>query len=474
MALNQKPTLLLCDDDTAFHLSARQTLRTEFELRSAYNGDEALAILRNHRIDVVLLDVQMRTPSEGIALIPRILELDGEMPIIMLSGLTDLTTVKEAMKLGAIDYLPKDCPPDALLLALKQALDRKRLVQKNSQAQFEVATSHRQYAMIGESPCIQRLKAQIEKLRRSSAHVLIFGETGTGKEVVARQLRGQAADGAWLPFIAVDSSTIQSTTAESHLFGHEKGAFTGAEKAAKGVFEEANGGVIYFDELANMPLGIQAKLLRVIQEKEVVRMGASKPISLEFRVVSATNRDLEAMVRNGEFKEDLLQRLNVLPVELPPLRDRTEDIPLLVQHFCRLQSKGRDITFDEESIQRLMEYRWPGNIRELSNVIAYVLTLTDSDTIGVADLPPRVRELRPPSSEKRTDGSASAESQSASFYDRVAEFEKQVLAEEYRRIGGNISKLAIHLGMDRSHLHTKLKEYGIHPSSGPSGSGKSR
>ena len=479
MRPSDRPSLLLCDDDSDFHLIARQTLRTEFELRSAYNGDEALAILRNHRVECVLLDVQMRTPEEGIGLIPKILELDSEMPIIMLSGLTDLKTVKEAMRLGALDYLPKDSPPEAIALSVRQAQSHRKLLNKSAQGNFEAASSQKMYPLIGESRPIQNLRLQIEKIKKSAANVVILGETGTGKEVVARQLRSQASDGAWLPFVAVDSATIQSSTAESLLFGHEKGAFTGADKASKGIFEEANGGLVYFDELANMPLTIQAKLLRVIQEKEVVRMGSSRPIPLEFRVISATNRDLDEMVRKGEFKEDLLQRLNVLPIELPPLRARKEDIPLLVQHFCKQQARGRNVSLENDALERLIEYPWPGNVRELGNVIAYVLTMADSDLIGLADLPPKVRELRArsgqPSAPLSTASQAAApqstepppqsEGETTSFYDRVAQFEKEVLSVEYKRMGGNISKLALQLGMDRSHLHTKLKEYGIHTGS---------
>jgi DNA-binding NtrC family response regulator len=332
---------------------------------------------------------------------------------------------------------------------------------------------------------MKNLKRIIEKIRQSPVSVVITGETGTGKELVARQLRPLSEQGDFAPFIAIDSATIQSSTAESILFGHEKGAFTGAEKLNKGIFEEAHDGVVYFDEIANMPLDIQAKLLRVLQEKEVSRLGSTKVIQLHFRTICATNCDLEKLAREGQFKYDLLQRLNVIPIHLPPLRERTEDIPLLIQHMTRKNpSPIGELQFTPEALELLKAYSWPGNIRELSNLVAYLSTLVDSPEVDVADLPPKLRDLaRAQMQEQKSSGSSlgnlpenSTENspknsdEKQSFYKKVAGFEEKLLNEEYHRCKGNISQLALVLGMDRSHLYTKLKEFGIHSARRGSGS----
>lgn len=460
--MERTPTILICDDDSVFHLAVKHALKTKYNCLSAYNGDEALAIIRKNAIDVLLLDVQMRTPDEGLQYLPRIKEADPDLAIVMSSGMTDFHTVKEAMRLGATDYVPKDFDPNDLGHTIAQVLERRALLQRRSQQNFEAVTAQRRHILVGKSSQIEALRKIIDRIRQSNANVIITGETGTGKEVVARQLRGTLPDGSLVPFVAVDSSTIQSSTAESLLFGHEKGAFTGAEKTTKGIFEEANGGIVYFDEIGNMPLDIQAKLLRVLQEKEVARLGSSKVIPLEFRVVCATNKDLEDMARQGQFKDDLLQRLNVIPLQLAPLRERKEDIPLLVEHFIRKEHAAGDIRFTDEAVAVLQDYSWPGNIRELGNVIAYVVAMSETVEIDVADLPPKLRDAALKASKSETAVSTQAQEGGGSFYERVQGFEKEILSKSYSESGGNISKLALQLGMDRSHLYTKLKEYGLH------------
>jgi len=322
MTRSPLPKILICDDDSHLHLAIKSALSNRFQFKSAYHGDEALLILRKSPIDLVLLDLEMRTPTEGLDLIPKILEIQNDAMIISFSGRTDLEAVKTAMKLGAFDYLPKSCQPDDLTHALQKALDHKNLKSKTRQFTHELRNSTQKHFMIGESPALAKIRKQIDRARQSHAPVIISGETGTGKEVVARSLRKCLPDGAFEPFVAVDSSTIQSSVSESILFGFEKGAFTGADKATRGLFEEADGGSIYFDELGNMPLELQNKLLRVIQEKEVLRIGSARPIPLDFRVICATNRDLESLVAEGKFKDDLFQRLNVLQIHIPPLRER--------------------------------------------------------------------------------------------------------------------------------------------------------
>jgi two-component system response regulator HydG len=446
MVSQGKPQILICDDDQLYHLALKTALKGTYDCRSVYHTDEAMVVIKNHAIDILLLDVQMRTPEEGLHALPKIREIDPELSILMISGTTEFETVREAMRRGAIDYIPKDFNPDDLLHTIEQALERNKLLKRREQQNYEVVSQQRKNILIGNSPAIQSMKKVIEKFRNSAANVLITGETGAGKEVVARSLRGTLPDGSLAPFVAIDSATIQSSIAESILFGYEKGAFTGAERANKGVFEEANGGIVYFDELGNMPLDIQSKLLRVLQEKEVTRLGSTKTLQLDFRVVCATNRDPEQMVKQGLFKDDLFQRLNVLPINIPPLRERKEDLPLLIAHFI---DGGLKIT--EDAIELLKQYSWPGNIRELANVIAFTKAMADGDLIDVADLPPKLRDAARP-----------AVPASGSFYEQVAGFEKEMLTRAYSGCEGNISKLALNLGMDRSHLYTKLREYGIH------------
>jgi DNA-binding NtrC family response regulator len=464
--MQRLPQLLICDDDSVFQLGVKQALKGKYECRTAYNGDEALAILRKQPVDVLLLDIQMRSPNEGLKFIPRFLELDPALAIAMVSAMTDYKSVREALVLGAADYLGKDLEPEALLLAIDKLLDRRKLLQRKDQQNFEAVSIQRQHVLVGQSPQIQSLRKTIDKIRASHANVVIFGETGTGKEVVARQLRRTLPDGSLAPFVAVDSSTIQSSTAESILFGHEKGAFTGAERTTKGIFEEANGGIVYFDEIANMPLDIQAKLLRVLQEKEVARLGSSKTMQLEFRVVCATNKNLDEMAKNGLFKDDLLQRLNVLPIDLSPLRERKDDIPALVEHFlARQPGGGGGLRFSPEAIQVFQAYPWPGNVRELGNVISYVTAMSEGAEVDVADLPPKLRDAAQTATAKRVLPIA-AEASGQSFYNQVAGFESALLAREYAQHEGNVSKMSLALGMDRSHLYTKLKEYGIHAAKG--------
>lgn len=458
--MKRKPTVLICDDEKTFHIGIKQALREEAEVRTAYNCDEALAILQNHSVDILVLDIQMRTPEEGLDFLPRFRALDRDLVIIMNTSVADFGVLRRAFKLGANDYLVKDAESEAILFTVLQAVERRELLVRSDQHQFETSLQQNHYNLLGTSAAISEVRHLIDRFRGQSAHVILQGETGVGKEVVARALRKQFADGSWEPFIAIDSATIQASTAESILFGYEKGAFTGADRQQKGVFEEANGGVVYFDEIANMPLEIQNKLLRVIQEKEVLRLGSSKPIQLSFRVICATNRDLKALCAEGLFKDDLYQRIHVLPIQIPPLRERRDDIPEFCRHFARNIARsngplGKPLHLSIEALKNLMAYDWPGNVRELSNVMSYVAAMALSEEIQVADLPAYLRLVHV----KPTN--AGAEAGTGSFYDRVAEFEKTLLAREFAQAGENVSQLAIRLNMDRSHLHGKLKEYGI-------------
>ncbi|MBU6155230.1 MAG: sigma-54 dependent transcriptional regulator [Bdellovibrionales bacterium] len=458
------PRILICDDDHNVHLAIKSVLSSEFEFKSAYHGDEALLILRKSPIDIVLLDMEIRTASEGLETIPKILEIQNDCRVIFFSGRTDLELVKKAMKSGAYDYVPKDCSTQDLAHGFRKALEHKRLRSKEQQLSHEIRTTSQKPFLIGESSAIERIRKQIERAKMSAAPVIISGETGTGKEVVARALRKTNPDGSFEPFVAIDSSTIQSSVSESILFGYEKGSFTGAEKTTRGLFEEANGGCIYFDELGNMPLDLQNKLLRVLQEKEVLRIGSSRPIRLDFRVICATNRDLEAMIATGGFKDDLYQRLNVLQIVIPPLRERPEDIPLLLQHFIELHSNGLErIKFLPETIEQIKSHPFPGNVRELSNLVLHLYSMCDEPLIAPIDLPPKFQVAQ--KTNRQTSPKDAEIDLSMGFFGAVEGFEKAFLSKAYSVMEGNISKMAQDLGMDRSYLHRKLKVFGIHPKS---------
>ena len=455
-------SVLICDDDPLFRLAATRCLRDQYECFSASNSDEAFLLLKKKSIDILLLDVNIRTPDEGLRFIPVARDLDPELAIVMVSGRSDLTLVREAMRLGANDYLPKDFEVEEILHTLEQVLDVRDLKQRNLQKDYEAVSTQRQNILIGNSHEIVALRRIIERVRLSTANVVITGETGTGKEVVARLLRGTLPDGTLAPFVAIDSSTIQSSMAESILFGHEKGAFTGAERQTKGLFEEAHNGIVYFDEISNMPLEIQSKLLRVIQEKEITRVGSSKVIQLNFRVVCATNQKLQELTASGKFKEDLLQRLNVIPIQLSSLRDRNEDVSLLVNHWIKKQPfPANQVIFTPEALQILRSYPWPGNIRELGNLIAFITTMSDNKEIEVADLPPHIRDTAERKVQKESQTELGSTLGQVTFYEKVRAFEKRLLESEYEHCNQNVSKMALNLGMNRSYLYMKLKEYFI-------------
>ncbi len=449
------PRILLCDDDSLLQMAVKHALKGIYEVTSAYNTDEAKVLLRNRSYDLLLLDIQMRTEDEGLRALPEFNELDPDLPILMISGRTDFLTLREAMRLGARDYVPKDFEPEDLKLTLHHALERRSLLLRREQQDYELRQGQSRLQLTGLSPQIARLREQLPKIRDSSIPVLISGETGTGKERIARLLRRNLPDGTLEPFVAVDSSTLSSGTAESLLFGHEKGAFSGADRLHRGFFEEAHGGTIFLDEVGNLPAEVQPKLLRVLQEKEILRVGATRPIHLDFRVISATNRSLYEEAARGNFKADLFQRLNGVSVELPPLRERLEDLPHLLAEL------SPHLKWTEETFSVLRRYRWPGNIRELENLVRWLETFAPDgihSEICPTDLPPRLVQSATASNQNNPE---------ESFYELMAKHEREALKASFTRHGGNVSRMATALKMDRSHLHSKLKAHGIRSDEGP-------
>lgn len=451
--------ILICDDDSTFLLATKLLLTKEGKhcCHTVKNTHEAVVILRKQKIDMVILDIEMRTKDEGLVFLPHLKRFDPDLPVIVSSGRKDLDSVRRALREGAWDYYVKDSAPEELLLTVFQALRHSEERRATSLSQAEIRRLARNHEILGESAAVQNLIKTLEKYSKSDAPVLILGETGTGKEMAARYLRPIRADGSLAPFVAIDSATIQGSMAESILFGHEKGAFTGADKPVRGLFEEAEGGVVFFDELANMPIPIQQKLLRVIQEKEVIRLGSHRPIPVRFRLVCACNQNLEKMVQEGKFQLDLYQRINVLPLRLPTLTERREDISLLAQEF--LSRERPQWAWTTEALEVLKNYSWPGNIRELQNVISYSVAISDGPKLDIGDLPER---LRSDFSNKGNDDCSSSENPT-SFYSQVLQFEASLLRKALQKPHRSMTELAEQLGMDRSHLYTKLKQHGLRP-----------
>ncbi len=454
MVTTDRSRIVLCDNDELFHLTFEKMVKRFAHVTSTLHLKLLEELLSRKRFDLVLLDISMNTPTEGLDGLNRVLALAGDTPVVMISGLNDYESLRRALRGGASDFLFKGLEEREIVHSVRRLLEHEAVSRKRVVLSHEIERARSQNTLVGSSIPLVKLRGLIDRVRASTVNVLITGESGTGKELVAQALRRKLPDGTLEPFVCVDASTIQGSLAESILFGHEKGAFTGAERSTSGLFEEASGGTVYFDELANMPLDLQSKLLRVLQEKRVRRVGSTREIELDFRVIGATNRNMDQECAEGRFRFDLLQRIGVFPIELPPLRERREDIPELVSHLLtKLSSKDRSVSLTDDALAALMQYDWPGNVRELSNALAYALTVSDDTRVTVNSFPAKVLAFGRKTSvdEGKTDG----------FYGTVAEFERDVLARAFREHGGVVAQVARSLKMDRSHLHAKLKAFGI-------------
>lgn len=486
---NRKLNILCCDDEQSLLESYRYLLHKRANVDVSKSAEELKFMLKKKKYDLLFLDVHLGNGISGLKLIEETRTLSPDTLISISSGDASYANLREALREGAFDFLAKPFNEESLTEVIKRAESEIILRSTRDQLAFE-QKQNREMAFIGNHPSIEKIRKMVEKIALSNGNVIIFGETGTGKEVVARMFRDlQSKVESQLgnqhssrqknsnkvvlpPFVALDSATIQSNTAESSLFGYEKGAFTGADKQSRGAFEEADGGIIYFDELANMPLDIQAKLLRVVQEKEVCRMGSVQAIPLQFRVIAATNQDLEVLVKEGKFKDDLYQRLSVFTVEIPPLRDRLSDIPILVGYLLDRESPEKRPVVSDEVLEIFQKYSWPGNVRELSNLMTYLITMCENNLIQTSDLPKKFQTImknqNQPFPEIKVPNPVSISSNS--------ELEKEILGQSYRdfmdqmeckylntrvNANSNLSRCAQEIVLDRSHLYQKLKKHGI-------------
>jgi DNA-binding NtrC family response regulator len=376
--------ILIIDDERSIRNTLKDILEFEkHQITLAENGKQALEIIQSQPFDLIFSDIKM-PEMDGIELLGHFMELEIEAPIVMISGHGNIETAVECIKKGAFDFIEKPIDLNRLLITVRNALERNNLVTETKSLKKKIAKRHQ---MIGASPAIEKVRLMIERVAPTDARVLITGDNGTGKEVVARLLYEQS-NRVEFPFVEVNCAAIPSELIESELFGHEKGAFTSAIKQRIGKFEQADGGTIFLDEIGDMSLSAQTKVLRVLQENELTRVGSDKSVKVNVRVLAATNKNLKTEIAKGNFREDLFHRLNVIPIHVPSLDERKEDIPLLVTHFCELicTEHGRQtISFENEAIEMLQSRSWSGNIRELRNVVERLIIL-GGNTISKEDV----------------------------------------------------------------------------------------
>jgi two-component system response regulator PilR (NtrC family)/two-component system response regulator HydG len=451
--------LLVVDDDAAMRDFLSESLMDEsYRVDVASGGRAGIDRVRAGGVDLVVTDVKM-PDMDGLDMLAEIRAPgagDGNPPhVVVITAFGSIETAKRALKLGAHDYITKPFEIDDLLVAVEKALDERTLRREVARLRKEVARPYRFENIIGKSAPMQDVFALIRRLSGSSANVLITGESGTGKELVARALHFNSPR-AKKPFVAVNCAAIPDTLLESELFGYKRGAFTDARTDRPGMFVEADGGTIFLDEIGDLTPQLQAKLLRVLQERELRPLGAARPEKVDVRVLSATNRDLTQRMREGVFREDLFYRLNVIEVMLPPLRDRAEDVLPLAEHFlteAATRTGKRIGAFTQAALKILLAYPWPGNVRELENVIERAIALADGAQIGPDDLPSQVRERR------SADVLAGALARGLTLAELEREYINRVLQAE----GGNKTRAAQRLGLDRKTLYRKLEEYGRAP-----------
>lgn len=445
--------VLLVEDETNMaKMQAKILQRKGYEVDSAANGREALSKLNRSDFDVVITDLKMPL-MDGMQLLREMNIKERGCAVIVLTGHGTIESAVEAMQHGAADYLTKPCNPDELLLKVDKLLETKRLREEVAQLRREVRAYKRFGELIGQSPSMHQIYSVIGAVSSNKSTVLITGESGTGKELVARtiHLKGPWAD---RPFVAINCGAMSETLLDSQLFGHRRGAFTGAIADHNGIFQAANGGTIFLDEIGEIPLALQVKFLRAIQEKEVTPLGSSRPVKVDVRIIAATNRNLEEEVRKGAFRDDLFYRLSVVPLHIPPLRERREDIPLLIEHFVTAFSKEYNVEpkrLAPEALEKLIAYPWPGNIRELQNVIERVFALSQSAAITLADLPVSISgfEERP------------VNFQELSELPTLEQMEKSLITAALRKGHGNKNEAARILAIDRQRLYRKIEKYAL-------------
>ena len=453
MSAPRKADILIVDDEANTLASLSRAFRLAgHEATVCDNAARALELAQSRPFDLILSDVVMPV-RDGLSLLEDLRGAGVTVPVVMMSGQAHIEMAVKATRLGALDFLEKPISTDKLLLTVENALRLHRLEAENRDLRGRVG----KHQIVWTGNAMQRVMAQIERVAASESRVCIYGETGTGKELAARTLHEKSPrrDG---PFVTLNCAAVPAELIESELFGHEKGSFTGAANRHIGKFEQAHRGTLFLDEIGDMPLSMQAKLLRVLEEGEVERIGGDKPIAVDARVIVATHRNLEDLAREGHFRQDLFHRIYVFPLVLPPLRERSEDIPALVTHFAlqvAAQNGWKPANFTPDAIAALQHYRWPGNIRELRNVVERLLLLAVDGRIDRATV-----ELAIPDLGLKVVSVAAMEF-SGTLAERAAEFERRTILAELERNAHHITNTAKALGLERSHLYKKCQQLGI-------------
>jgi two-component system nitrogen regulation response regulator NtrX len=427
-----------------------------YDVQEASSGPEGIAIIERDAPDLVFLDIKM-PGLDGLEALQKIRQTSETLPVVIISGHGTVSTAVEATKLGAFDFIEKPLASERVLVTIRNALDSTRLKDENRTLK---RAAESRYQMVGESPALRQVWDAIKRAAPTNATVLLIGESGVGKELIARAIHRNSLRSRER-FVQVNCAAIPEELIESELFGHEKGSFTGATEKQIGKFEQADRGTIFLDEIGDMSAKTQAKVLRVLQEGEVERLGSARTIKVDVRVIAATNKDLESEIEKGTFREDLYFRLSVIPIRVPPLRDRREDIPALVRHFVDLFSREnnrRPQRFTPAALEFLQKGRWKGNVRELRNTVERLLIMTPGDTIDADDL----RDVVRPDAKPATggDGGASVE-RPGTLREFKESAERKFLVEKLRENGWNISKTAEVIGTPRSNLYKKLEQYAI-------------
>jgi len=449
--LPQKAHLLIVDDEANTLASLSRAFRLAgHEATVCDNAAKALELAKSRTFDLILSDVVM-PGKDGLSLLEDLRSEGVTTPVVMMSGQAHIEMAVRATRLGAVDFLEKPIATEKLMLTVDNALRLQRLESENQQLKQRLG----KHEIVWHGEAMRKVMAQVERVAASETRVCILGETGTGKELVARTLHERSARGAG-PFVALNCAAVPAELIESELFGHEKGSFTGAAGRHVGKFEQAGRGTLFLDEIGDMPLHMQAKLLRVLEEGEIERVGGEKPIRVDVRVLVATHRDLEAQVKDGKFRQDLFHRVYVFPLVLPPLRERREDIPALVEHFAAQvcsQNGWRPVPFSADSMAALQAHSWPGNVRELRNMVERLMLLAPSGEVD--------RETVQLALPQGSTTQGSTVSGSGALSDRVQGFEREVILAELKRNNYNVTSAARALHLERSHLYKKAEQLGI-------------
>lgn len=444
-------SILIVDDEPGIRDTLRSVLEDEgFTVQTAATGEACLELVKAQDFSCILLDIWLGNGIDGLATLQKLKEQGNDAAVVMISGHGNIETAVRSTKLGAFDFIEKPLSLERTAVTVRNALRQRQLEITNTQLQSELAE---QYVMVGESVAMRALRKQIAIVAPTDGRVLISGESGTGKELVARAIHAQSKRKN-APFVEINSAAIPEELVESELFGHTKGAFSGATRVKKGKFEIADGATLFLDEIGDMSPRVQAKMLRVLEEQRFEPVGSNTPVSVDVRVVSATNKPLDSLIDNGNFRSDLFYRLNVIPFQVPPLRERREDVPLLTEHFNQRFSReyGKPPKhFAEDAIVALQGYDWFGNVRELKNTIERIVIMNTKEKVTTDELP----EM------DITDATPASSFRFPTFKDATDAYQREFIQHKLAEFDGSVAKAAEEMGVDRSHLYRRMRNLGI-------------